>query len=265
MLFTCDKCQTQYKLDPARMKPGGQTVRCTECGNSWFAKPEKPSEAAAPVEAPKEAVQEASPPSPPPAPEPKAPVQEIPPAADVEFQEALVTAEQAAAKNIPAAVKPAEGAEALPVIDNNPAGMGALQFGLCTFLLLLFTTLIPLLVLRGPIVRHAPVMAAFYESVGISMPAPGEGLRLSEMTSETRVVAGEKKLFIEAKLTNQSSETKDHPRLRVDVLGPYGASLKYWIFQAEGTRLASGDTIPVTLSFESVPADGQTVEMRVVD
>ncbi|MBC7978701.1 MAG: zinc-ribbon domain-containing protein [Myxococcales bacterium] len=31
----CEKCQTEYELDEARLKPGGVTVKCTTCGHMF--------------------------------------------------------------------------------------------------------------------------------------------------------------------------------------------------------------------------------------
>ena len=31
----CEKCQTEYELDEARLKPGGVTVKCTNCGQMF--------------------------------------------------------------------------------------------------------------------------------------------------------------------------------------------------------------------------------------
>jgi predicted Zn finger-like uncharacterized protein len=31
----CEKCQTEYELDEARLKPGGVTVKCTTCGHTF--------------------------------------------------------------------------------------------------------------------------------------------------------------------------------------------------------------------------------------
>src|SRR6266542_1746325 len=31
----CEKCQTEYELDESRLKPGGVTVKCTNCGHMF--------------------------------------------------------------------------------------------------------------------------------------------------------------------------------------------------------------------------------------
>src|SRR5688500_6556489 len=31
----CEKCQTEYELDEAKLKPGGVTVKCTTCGHMF--------------------------------------------------------------------------------------------------------------------------------------------------------------------------------------------------------------------------------------
>jgi predicted Zn finger-like uncharacterized protein len=31
----CEKCQTEYELDESQLKPGGVTVKCTQCGHMF--------------------------------------------------------------------------------------------------------------------------------------------------------------------------------------------------------------------------------------
>ncbi len=39
MILTCEQCRTSYRLDDSRLKPGGSTVRCSNCRHMWTAYP----------------------------------------------------------------------------------------------------------------------------------------------------------------------------------------------------------------------------------
>src|SRR5215470_6754517 len=45
----CEKCQTEYELDEARLKPGGVTVKCTNCGHMFKIRKRTPTNVGAPV------------------------------------------------------------------------------------------------------------------------------------------------------------------------------------------------------------------------
>ena len=45
----CEKCQTEYELDEARLKPGGVTVKCTNCGHMFKIRKRTNTNVGAPV------------------------------------------------------------------------------------------------------------------------------------------------------------------------------------------------------------------------
>ena len=45
----CEKCQTEYELDEARLKPGGVTVKCTNCGHMFKIRKRTPTNVGAPA------------------------------------------------------------------------------------------------------------------------------------------------------------------------------------------------------------------------
>ncbi|HEY4241192.1 MAG TPA: zinc-ribbon domain-containing protein [Kofleriaceae bacterium] len=48
----CEKCQTEYELDEARLKPGGVTVKCTNCGHMFKIRKRTITNAGVPAVAP---------------------------------------------------------------------------------------------------------------------------------------------------------------------------------------------------------------------
>ena len=39
MIVTCPACATRFLVDPAALGPGGRTVRCARCAETWFQAP----------------------------------------------------------------------------------------------------------------------------------------------------------------------------------------------------------------------------------
>ncbi|HEU4735386.1 MAG TPA: zinc-ribbon domain-containing protein [Kofleriaceae bacterium] len=49
----CEKCQTEYELDEARLKPGGVTVKCTNCGHMFKIRRRATTDVGTPTVAPR--------------------------------------------------------------------------------------------------------------------------------------------------------------------------------------------------------------------
>ncbi|MEM6413788.1 MAG: zinc-ribbon domain-containing protein [Pseudomonadota bacterium] len=49
MIITCPNCATQYDVEEQRFAPNGRSVRCAECGNSWFVPAPEPIEDLEPI------------------------------------------------------------------------------------------------------------------------------------------------------------------------------------------------------------------------
>src|SRR5512146_2875752 len=48
----CEKCQTEYELDESRLKPGGVTVKCTNCGHMFKIRKRTPTNVGVPIAPP---------------------------------------------------------------------------------------------------------------------------------------------------------------------------------------------------------------------
>lgn len=245
MRITCENCQTQYFLNADALSGGGHKVRCTKCFHIWFVAPDGSN-----IEQP--AAPEILPPEPAQAPEAASAPEEMPAPSLPEV------AGDKDAEKMPASLKQTIE-QGLPAIDHDTAGMGAKQFGLFVFLLLAFSTVIGLFFLRGPILRHAPAMTAFYEKVGLGAPVAGEGLKLSELTATQKAVM----LELKAKLSNISHEDMKYPALKVIMRGQYGATIKEWDIKGQDMVLKPGESVPVSASFSDAPTDGKTIELLV--
>lgn len=281
MILTCPKCQSQYNLDPAKLGAAGRDVRCVSCGNMWFQAAEEGKPA--PVMAEALPVAASAPPPETAAKSIADTLNSILEKDDAAFEAVL----SSVAKNVgkveaapPASVPETSAAvtpmpapaekravvrqeTVLPVVTHNPLGMGATAFGAMVFLFCAFLTLAPLFAAKGPVVRHWPAMSLLYRTMGFDVTAPGEGLRISEITAEKRIDSKSKVLVVEGKMTNMSSRTVPYPPLHVTLTNEKNKTVKEWDLKPGITDIASGDIVPLMLQLEDVPDDGATVELRV--
>ena len=276
MILTCPQCQAQYKLDPVQLGASGRDVRCVTCSHMWFQipdtavpEPQKPIEASAPPSAPAaKSITDA--------------LNSILEKDDAAFEAVLSNVAKSAKTEVPP--KPSFDAQessqprtaatdekkrmmrqdvVLPVVTHNPLAMGASVFGGMVFLLCSFLTLAIVFAGKNPIVEHWPQMALLYKTIGFDVKAPGEGLRLSEITAEKRVDNQSKTLVVEGKMTNMTEHDIAYPALHVILKNDRNAVTKEWDLKPGVTQIASGDIVPVMLQLNDVPEDGSTVEVRV--
>src|SRR5262245_46013572 len=66
----CEKCQTEYELDESRLKPGGVTVKCTNCGHMFKIRKRAPTNVGLPAQQQPEPPRPKPPSAPRPAPAP---------------------------------------------------------------------------------------------------------------------------------------------------------------------------------------------------
>ena len=277
MILTCPKCQAQYKLDPEMLGVTGRDVRCVSCSHTWFQIPETAMDEQPQKLQPAAAVAPPLPETPPPQTVTEA-LHTILEKDDAAFEAVLSTVVQ----SVKAKEPPPEAAEAIPqrraatpeakksiirqdamVVTHNPLGLWANAFGGLVFLLCCFLTLAVVFVGKNPIVRQWPQMALLYKTIGIKVVAPGEGLRLSEITAERRVDENTKVLVVEGKMTNMTEHDITYPTLHVILKTGINGITKTWDLRPGVTQIASGDVVPLMLQLNDPPDDGTTVEVRV--
>lgn len=264
----------------------GRDVRCVTCSHMWFQTPEALKQAPV-VESQKPAetvAASAPPPAEPPAKSVADALNSILEKDDGAFEAVLSSVTKATKTEeavVQSAVEPpvvampsAEKTEekkrrvvrkevTLPVVTHNPMGMGASAFGGMVFLLCSFLTLAVVFMAKSPIVHRWPQTVLLYKTLGFDVKAPGEGLRLSEVTAEKRVDNQSKTLVVEGKMTNMTDHDIAYPPLHVVLKNEHHAIAKEWDFKAGVTQISSGDIVPVMLQLDGAPEDGAAVEIHV--
>lgn len=274
MFLACPACDTNYKLDDLALGPTGRKVRCVNCGNVWRAMPPPPEDDVLPYEQV----------------DPFKTTDAIPDqdmslsfTADTPF-----TQDYDPSFDMPssddAADQPSYDRPPIPegIVNSDepardhtihyedapsymPMGMSANVLGACVFLLPFLITVGLLVALRGPIAHHLPAFAPIYNAMGLTVEAPGGGLRLSTLVAERKIERDKKTLSMSAQLSNISPTAQPYPSLKATAYGPYGALIKSWDLPApaDGRTLASGEDAPIRAEFKDVPDAAAKLELRV--
>lgn len=250
MIVVCDNCKAKYRLNTATLGETGCQVRCTSCFYSWFQKPVVETASPAPSVDTDDLLSQIN----------SQPIDDQP-AQDLSFLDMLAKEND----SIPDAVRPLPQEFKIPAVDYRPMGMGASQFGIFTFLLLTFVTTLFLLLLRVPLVHQFPALNAIYALAGYDIQAPGEGLRLSEMTAENRIEKEKTLLVITAKLANISEQPINMPQMVIEAKSTYGAILETFSPAPKSGMLAAGTVVPVEMQFETRFDDIKTAAIRVIE
>lgn len=167
----------------------------------------------------------------------------------------------------PAAVKPIrkDVEEQGQVVFSRPMGLDAGQFGILSFLFLMFLTLSFLFLGQRLLVQKWPATGALYGAMGISVAAPGEGLKIGEMTAEKQFSNEGKTLVLEAKISNISEKVIAYPSLRVRALGAEGKVLEEWRFHPrDKDPVKPGESVPLRMEFANPPDDGVKADVQVI-
>jgi hypothetical protein len=168
---------------------------------------------------------------------------------------------------MPETLKPKPFEAALPVpVTYKVMGMGPAQFGFLTFLMCAFVSLSVLFLTKGPLTRAWPPFGRLYHSMGITVRAPGEGLRIEALSAENQIDKESHTLFVNGTVSNISDRKIAWPTLRVTLKSAYGAALHSWDIPAtDKPGLASGQSVPVKSEFNDAPEGGESVDVRVVE
>jgi predicted Zn finger-like uncharacterized protein len=183
MILTCPECATAYFVDDARVAPGGRTVKCSNCGARWTARPPgEPSSAPAPAK-----------------PAPKPPPPPTPAVVDEVVFEAPAPPEPAALKQ-KAAHRKRGGGGAVAVWIGAAVAAAALIGAAIVF--------------RVQVVQMLPASAAAYAGLGM----PVSSLVIEKVKAQAAFEGGRPVLQVSGQLRNERDTTATAPALRINLL-----------------------------------------------
>ena len=291
MILTCPSCETRYEVDASALPPGGRTVRCAKCGNSWTEQP--PQDAPLTVDP---APAAPPPPVPEPDPEPEAPMPQ-----EVGFDEPTPSRDHGTPEiddNFPAPVPSPDDlglddddddfeVPSLDDIDDmpniKPRGRGktkkparggrgggggkriGLMIGWITLLVLVIGLVVGGLFGRDAIIEAWPPAKGLYEAIGMGDPPLSELLAIDGITPEPgRDQDGKSILTIKGMIINISGDLQVLPKLEGALLDAKRKPVFEWTFAAPKSELKPGEKVEFSTIVPEPPATAQGLKIGFV-
>jgi predicted Zn finger-like uncharacterized protein len=266
MHIVCPHCTTSYAINPATLGPGGRTVRCSRCKETWLARSEDAIEMAAAMPAAEwEALareEEGQ----------DAPVVDSPsisagwpaegegsqPGSDSDWTSAARhDAEDHAEVPITTHRERLARLFRLPALPRIPFMP---SFGLPTACAAMGALILALMIWRAEIVRLAPQTATFYKMVGLEVNLRGLAFKDIKISNET--VDGKPVLVIEGTIVGETRKPVELPRLRFSVRDAQGAEIYAWNAVLEQPVLKPGERAYFKSRLASPPPEGRNIDVR---
>jgi predicted Zn finger-like uncharacterized protein len=233
MILICPNCAKRYRLPAGSIGPGGRKVRCRACGHAWHATPV-----------------ETAPPAPPAADDKTAP------AADPLAVALPVSTRQPQVE--PAPLPPPMTAAAGRRRDRAVGAVAWLS------LLLLVLVGAALYLGRHQVVEALPMLAPYYEKVGIPVTLRS-GLELRNLTSSRVEEQGRSVLVVAGEIHNTADQERTLPRVRVALLDDSRAEIEFGLFDADARTLAPGASTRFEARLLDPPAAAKTYAVSLAD
>lgn len=257
MRVTCPECESKFNVPDKALGTTGRKLRCSKCSHEWFQEP-----VAAEPEPKSKSKGKPKPggkPSGKPAGKPKA---KASPPPEPEFEEApgpddgddggfALRAERDDALDPPplGGISRFRGSRAAERPKRRlPVALLVLAAAAVAIPAILFAA-------RDSLVEAWPASALLYDTVGLHVTVPGEGLVLQNVFVQRRQEGSVPLLVVAGEIRNPGDRLRSLPALRGTVLDENGAALQSWLFAAEVPQLLPGDTGRFQSEFAS-PPDG---------
>ncbi len=298
MQIICPHCTTSYAVDPAKFGPGGRTVRCARCQETWLARPEEMA-FAVPMQDHTDAVGTY-------AHEDEVAWDRRPPHGDWQDNNTLhdtphvdsppISADWGVsdderigggvASNDGWADEPASakahkwfgglnrmagilgGIRSLPGITNGITNSLRAKLPrrltdkitLPRACMVMGAMVVALVVWRVEVVRLMPQTATFFKAAGLGVNL--RGLAIEDVKIATETVNGKPVLVIEGAIAGISRKPVELPRLRFSVRDGQGSDIYAWNSVVEQPVLNPGERVWFKSRLASPPAEGREIAVR---
>ena len=279
MHIVCPHCTTSYAINPATLGPGGRTVRCSRCKETWLARSEDAIEMAAAM--PSQAQS-----APPAAHDAAAEWEAL--AHEEEGQDAPVVDSPSISAGWPAegegsppsagsdwpsaARQDAEDHAVVPITTHRQRlarlfrlpSLPRIPFmpsvGLPTACAAMGALILALMIWRADVVRLLPQTATFYKTVGLEVNL--RGLAFKDIKVSNEIVDGKPVLVIEGTIVGETKKPVELPRLRFSVRDAQGTEIYAWNAVLEQPVLKPGERAYFKSRLASPPPEGRNIDVR---
>jgi predicted Zn finger-like uncharacterized protein len=227
MILTCPTCATRYRVSDEEFdNSAGRTVRCANCGHSWY---ETPSAQPAPAD-------------------PEAPGEPSADNGSALKQRALEAAPQPIPRlEVPPRPSPASSRK-------GPNRSAALPW-VVALIVLLVAIVVAGFLIRRQLAAVWPSAARLYALTGQSAPPSGTGLTIRKI-APSRTVEG---LMIDGEIANLGDVPRDVPRLRLALQDSVDKEVQFETVDPPKPRLEPGEVAHFETQFAHPPDDATGV------
>ena len=249
MRVTCPECESKFKVPDKALGTTGRKLRCSQCAHQWFQEPLKAKPERQDTPAGKKDAQPKGKAKGKPKPKPKAkpevvpepePPEDLPDSPSPDEEEAELGGLRARLDYDP----PPLGVVSRFRGPRPPARSGR-RLPVALLVLAAAAVAVPaiLFAARGALVEAWPASALLYDTVGLHVEVPGEGLVLQNVYVQRQQEGSIPLLLVAGEVRNPTESLRTLPTLRGTVLDDQGAALQSWLFTAETTQLLPGDVV----------------------
>ncbi|WP_394648756.1 MJ0042-type zinc finger domain-containing protein [uncultured Sphingomonas sp.] len=244
MILDCPECRARYLVPDHAIAPPGRTVRCANCGHSWY-------QDVAYADEPEEEPVAADPPSP------------IPPVAEPELSKpAPGLPLQAATVPSPDPAEPAETERYDAFAHRPPFRAPVRGDGRIRTIASLAAGLLMLAAVAVILWTTAPGLA---QQIGLSIGPEELPLRISDNPIERRKMANGSELFaVSGRITNPSATRQRVPDIRADLRDSQNRIVFSWTITPQQRTLLPGGAIDFNSAQVDVPASSKRLDLSFV-
>ncbi len=239
MIIQCPACATKYSVSDASLGKHGRTVRCKNCGNSWFYSGQETSEAGSSEDIDENIVSKN--PSDQPA---------YSDSSDASFSVEATSADTSLV---------AERDEAVAVVSVAKKHNEKLLPTMAVLIFSLAIVLTPVALLAQRIQSAWPPAGRIYDLVGMATVLPGQSLKLDDVHAVLRTENGSKILTLDGLIRNAYERKTQVPMLNATLIHG-GNAIKTWDFSSNISEVSKKDPARFSATLDGGDAtDGNVV------
>jgi len=235
MILTCPNCATRYSTTADAIGHNGRTVRCSNCGTSWFVTSEPDI-----LDLKEQRIIDK-----PPEPDP----------------------EEVRETSFAGNAQPAVGAhvQIRDMADQRRRNRGLMGVSFIWFITLALLVIAALYAFsnRQSIVERFPASASIYKTLGIN--ANSIGLEFEDPTIRRLPVDGVETLVINGHIVNIANERREIPMLELSIVNKSDDVLASWVIEPPQPDLKAGDRIAYSSEYQNPPVDAERVLYRFLE
>lgn len=265
MNIVCPNCGTSYDIEASALGPGGRTVRCVRCRETWHAHADDMARADVLVQAADDiGWSQPSGAEPAAAPEGAVIEHEVP-----QVESPPLAHDGAPAQDWSAAAQDDASAIVRPASNRSgnsrrfAFGSGPvknLRFSPSMAIAAMAALVLALIAWRNDVVRLLPQTAPFFRAVGLGVNL--RNLAFEDVRVSTETVNGSRVFVIEGTITPASRKAVEIPRLRFVVQDARGADIYAWNAVVDQAVMNPGEKVAFKSRLASPPADAHSVVVR---